>query len=139
MHPEAAVARTSLITGDGGSAHERLVHELAAGTRDGALFTDDVRCPVHVADLAAALLEPASGNSSGIHHLAGPDAVSRHELAILAARRDGPDASGLPTGLRTDSPPPGALEVRRRLSERPGFSRREQENAVAPTLRLAAP
>lgn len=35
VYPEAVVARTSLIIGDGGSVHERLVHELAAGTRDG--------------------------------------------------------------------------------------------------------
>ncbi|WP_405521541.1 sugar nucleotide-binding protein [Streptomyces canus] len=112
VYPEAVVARTSLIIGDGGSVHECLVHELAAGTRDGALFTDDIRCPVHVADLAAALLELASGHSSGIHHVAGPDAVSRHELGILIARRDGLDASRLPTGLRSDSPLPGALDVR---------------------------
>ncbi|KQW00349.1 sugar nucleotide-binding protein [Streptomyces sp. Root369] len=112
VHPEAVVARTSLIIGDGGSAHERLVHELAAGTRDGTLFTDDFRCPVHVADLAAALLELASGNSSGIHHVAGPDAVSRHELGVLIARRDGLDAARLPTGLRADSPLSGALDVR---------------------------
>jgi dTDP-4-dehydrorhamnose reductase len=112
VYPEAVVARTSLIIGDGGSVHERLVHELAAGTRDGALFTDDIRCPVHVADLAAALLELAWGDSSGVHHVAGPDAVSRHELGILIARRDGLDASRLPAGLRTDSPLPGALDVR---------------------------
>ncbi|MFL5997629.1 MAG: SDR family oxidoreductase [Streptomyces sp.] len=112
VHPEAVVARTSLIIGDWGSAHERLVHELAAGTRDGALFTDDIRCPVHVADLAAALLELASGNSSGVQHVAGPDAVSRHELGILIARRDGLDASRLPTGLRSNSPLPGPLDVR---------------------------
>ncbi|MFE2216612.1 SDR family oxidoreductase [Streptomyces canus] len=112
VHPAALVARTSLIIGDGGSVHERLVHELAAGTRDGALFTDDIRCPVHVADLAAALLELASGDGSGIHHLAGPDAVSRHELGVLIARRDGLDASRLPTGLRADSPLSGALSVR---------------------------
>ncbi|WP_331749548.1 sugar nucleotide-binding protein (plasmid) [Streptomyces sp. NBC_00984] len=55
VHPEAVVARTSLIIGYGRSVHERLVHELAAGTHNGALFTDDIRCPVHVADLAAAL------------------------------------------------------------------------------------
>ncbi|MET7695144.1 sugar nucleotide-binding protein [Streptomyces sp. NPDC005483] len=112
VYPEAVVARTSLIIGDGGSAHERLVHELAVGTRDGVLFTDDIRCPVHVADLAAALLELASGDSSGVHHVAGPDAVSRHELGVLIARRDGLDASSLPTGRRIDSPLPGALDVR---------------------------
>ncbi|MFD8545531.1 SDR family oxidoreductase [Streptomyces sp. NPDC059649] len=112
VHPEAVVARTSLIIGDGQSVHERAVHELAAGTRDGALFTDDIRCPVHVADLAAALLELASCDTSGIHHLAGAEAVSRHELGVLIARRDGLDASRLPTGLRADSTLPGALDVR---------------------------
>jgi dTDP-4-dehydrorhamnose reductase len=112
VYPEAVVVRTSLIIGDGGSAHERFVHELAAGTRDGALFTDDIRCPVHVTDLATALLELASGDGSGIHHVAGPDAVSRHELGTLIAKRDGLDASRLPTGLRADSPLPGALDVR---------------------------
>ncbi|MGW0764469.1 SDR family oxidoreductase [Streptomyces sp. NPDC002676] len=112
VHPEAVVARTSLIIGHARSVHEHLVHELAAGTRDGVLFTDDIRCPVHVADLAAALLELASSDAAGIHHLAGPDALSRHELGILIARRDGLDASRLPTGLRADSPFPGALDVR---------------------------
>lgn len=113
VHPEAVVARTSLIIGGGGrSLHERAVHELAAGTRDGALFTDDIRCPVHVADLAAALLELASLDTSGTHHLAGADAVSRHELGVLIARRDGLDPSRLPTGLRADSTLPGALDVR---------------------------
>lgn len=112
VHPEAVVARTSLIIGHGRSVHERAVHELAAGTRDGVLFTDDIRCPVHVEDLAAALLELASCDASGIHHLAGPDALSRHELGILIARRDGLDASRLPTGLRAHSTLPGALDVR---------------------------
>ncbi|MFF9819520.1 SDR family oxidoreductase [Streptomyces sp. NPDC014006] len=112
VYPQAVVARTSLIIGDGDSVHERIVHELAAGTRDGVLFTDDVRCPVHVADLAAALLELAYGDTAGVHHLAGPHAVSRHELGTLIARRDGLDASRLPTGLRAHSTLPGALDVR---------------------------
>ncbi|MFC9224491.1 SDR family oxidoreductase [Streptomyces hygroscopicus] len=112
VHPNAVVARTSLIIGHGKSAHERAVHELAAGTRTGVLFTDDIRCPVHVADLAAALMELASGDASGIHHLGGNEALSRHELGILIARRDGLDDSRLPTGLRADSALPGALDVR---------------------------
>ncbi|MDT0453665.1 SDR family oxidoreductase [Streptomyces hesseae] len=112
VHPQAVVARTSLIIGYGRSEHERAVHELVAGTRDGVLFTDDIRCPVHVADLAAALLELAACDASGIHHLAGADALSRHELAVLIAERDGLDGSRLPTGLRADSTLPGALDVR---------------------------
>ncbi|MFF2165429.1 SDR family oxidoreductase [Streptomyces sp. NPDC058175] len=112
VHPKAVVARTSLIIGYGRSEHEQLVHQLAAGTVDGALFTDDIRCPVHVSDLAAALLELASSGAAGIHHLAGTDALSRHELGTLIARRDGLDASRLPTGLRAVSTVPGALDVR---------------------------
>ncbi|MER7098951.1 sugar nucleotide-binding protein [Streptomyces humidus] len=108
----AVVARTSLIIGDGRSEHERMVHALAAGTRDGALFTDDVRCPVHVGDLAAALWELTLSDAAGVFHLAGPDAVTRHELGTLIAQRDGLDASLLPTGRRADSGLPGGLCVR---------------------------
>lgn len=88
------------------------MHGLVAGTRSGVLFTDDVRCPVHVADLAAALLELGCGAARGVHHVAGADAVTRCELGGLIARRDGLDASRLPAGLRADSTLPGALDVR---------------------------
>ncbi len=57
LGPDAAVARTSLIIGNGQSEHERLAHALIAGTREGVLLTDDMRCPVHVEDLAAPLWE----------------------------------------------------------------------------------
>ncbi|MFF3941090.1 SDR family oxidoreductase [Streptomyces phaeofaciens] len=112
VHPNAVVARTSLIIGGLRSEHVRMVHDLASGARNGVLFTDDVRCPVHVADLAAALLELASSDATGVHHLAGADAVSRHELGTLIARRDGLDASRLPAGLRADSALPGGLDIR---------------------------
>lgn len=114
VYPEAIVARTSLIIGYGRSEHERLVHDLASGAVDGALYTDDVRCPVHVADLAAALLELALSDAAGIHHLAGADALSRHELGVLIAERDGLDPACLPASLRADSALPGAIDVRLR-------------------------
>jgi dTDP-4-dehydrorhamnose reductase len=101
-----------LIIGSGQSVHERMVHELATGSRDGVLFTDDIRCPVHATDLASALLELASGPTRGIHHLGGADAVSRQELGTLIAKRDGLDAARLPVGLRVDNGLPGALDVR---------------------------
>ncbi|MEU0490111.1 sugar nucleotide-binding protein [Nocardiopsis sp. NPDC006139] len=111
LHPEAVIARTSLIIGGNGSAHEQRVHHLAAGG-PGALFTDDVRCPVHVGDLADALLELAASDRTGVHHLAGPDALSRHALGVLIARRDGLDPDRLPRGRRAVSGPPGPLDVR---------------------------
>lgn len=114
LAPGAVIARTSLIVGTGDSTHEALVHALAAGTGGsaGVLFTDDIRCPVHVCDLAAALLELAASGHSGIHHVAGADAVSRYELGVLIARRDGLDESLLPAGRRAERGPPGALDVR---------------------------
>jgi dTDP-4-dehydrorhamnose reductase len=106
--PDAVIARTSLIIGDGDSKHERLVHALAAGTAAGVLYTDEVRCPVHVVDLALALLELAGALHAGTCHVAGPDAVSRHELGLLIAARDGLD----PSGLRPATGPPRPLDVR---------------------------
>ncbi|MFG3440699.1 SDR family oxidoreductase [Nonomuraea sp. NPDC047897] len=110
--PAAVTARTSLIIGDGGSSHESLVHALAAGRASGVLFTDDVRCPVQVSDLAAALLELAASEYRGVHHVAGADAVSRYELGRLIARRDGLDADRLPSGRRADAGVPGPVDVR---------------------------
>jgi dTDP-4-dehydrorhamnose reductase len=111
--PGAVIARTSLIVGDdGGSQHERLVHALAAGTASGVLYTDNVRCPVHVTDLARALLELAGAAFSGTCHVAGPDAVSRHELGVLIARRDGLDAAALAAGRCGGTGWPGPLDVR---------------------------
>jgi dTDP-4-dehydrorhamnose reductase len=111
--PGAVVARTSLIVGDDGdSQHERLVHTLAAGATSGVLFTDNVRCPVHVTDLARALLELSAGGHSGICHVAGPDAVSRYELGVLIAQRDGLDEAALPAGRCAATGWPGPLDVR---------------------------
>jgi dTDP-4-dehydrorhamnose reductase len=112
IDPTAIIARTSLIVGDGDSFHERRVHALATGKITGALFTDDVRCPVHVTDLAAALLELAASDHAGIHHVAGADAISRHELGVLIACRDGLDAAALPSGRRADTDLPGPVDVR---------------------------
>lgn len=112
LAPDAAVARTSLIIGDGASVHERMVHSLAADPREGVLFTDDVRCPVHVQDLASALWELASSSRAGIFHLGGTDALSRHELGVLIARRDGLDPARLPAGLRAGTLMSGPLDVR---------------------------
>ncbi|WP_424216955.1 SDR family oxidoreductase (plasmid) [Streptomyces sp. BI20] len=111
-HPGALVGRPSLVVGDGRSRHERLVLDLAAGRRAGALFTDEIRCPVHVADLAEALLEGAARGLSGVLHLGGADPVSRYELGRLLARRHGFDPGALPTARRADSGLPGGVDVR---------------------------
>lgn len=101
-HPAALVVRTSLLYG----GSEPSGHELAA--RDPALtfFTDEIRSPVQVTDLAHALLELAELDVSGPLHVAGADAVSRAELAqLLAGRpvRTGPAPPGRPLDCSLDS------------------------------------
>jgi dTDP-4-dehydrorhamnose reductase len=81
-HPEALIVRTSLIVGGGQPSK----HELAASTA-GPWFTNEIRSPVQVTDLAEALLELAELHVSGPLHVAGADDVSRAELAELVARR----------------------------------------------------
>ncbi|MET7280046.1 sugar nucleotide-binding protein [Kribbella sp. NPDC005582] len=111
LQPNSVIARTSLIIGSAGdSDHERLVHMLAAGA-PGALFTDEIICAVHVADLAAALLELAEGERTGVHHLDGPDAISRYELGLLIAERDGLAAGKLQKATRVGRGIPGPVRV----------------------------
>lgn len=108
---DVVVARTSLILGDGASPHERLVHALCGGA-DGVLFEDERRCPVHVADLAAALVELAAGAVQGVLHVAGADAMSRLDLGRLIAHRDGLDADLLRGSSRAAAGIPGPVDVR---------------------------
>lgn len=96
IDPGAAVVRTSLIMGDGRSAHELLTHDLIAGRVAGALFTDEIRRPVHVDDLADALLELAGNDYAGVLNVAGADTISRYDLGVLVALRDGLDPTAIP-------------------------------------------
>jgi dTDP-4-dehydrorhamnose reductase len=102
IDPTAAVVRTSTILGDGGGAHEILTHQLVSGMASGVLFTDQIRKPVHVDDLADALLELATNRYQGVINVAGPDVISRYDLGVLVAQRDGLDPAGVPAGTIAD-------------------------------------
>jgi dTDP-4-dehydrorhamnose reductase len=91
-HPEALIVRTSLIYG--GAEPSR--HELAALDPANVFYTDEIRSPVQVDDLADALLALVAGDLVGPLHLGGADAVSRQELASLFAGREVPGALSPP-------------------------------------------
>ncbi len=84
-HPEALVVRTSLIVG--GPGHEPSKHERAALGPEMTFYEDEIRCPIQVGDLAAALLELAELDVTGVLHVAGADAVSRADFAELVTGR----------------------------------------------------
>lgn len=109
---DAVVVRTSWILGDGASWFEGFVHDLAVGKISGLLFNDDLRRPVHVADLAAAVLElaamPVYESFRGVLHVAGSDTMSRYGLGQLIAERDGLDPETLPQGSKASISQNGA-------------------------------
>jgi dTDP-4-dehydrorhamnose reductase len=77
-HPRALVVRTSLLYGGAEAGpQERLAR--AGGT----FYVDEIRSPVHVGDLAAALLELARTDLAGTLHLGGADDVSRFDFVLL--------------------------------------------------------
>jgi dTDP-4-dehydrorhamnose reductase len=75
--PSATVVRTSLIYGVPDGPQERLARK---GTR---FFADELRSPIHVEDLADALIELLDLDHPGPLHVGGADDVSRYEFALL--------------------------------------------------------
>jgi dTDP-4-dehydrorhamnose reductase len=100
-HPAAMAIRTSLLYGGPEpSRHELAALDAAAGRADISFFDDELRSPIVVGDLAAALLELAERDERGVLHVAGADSISRYEFAcLIAASR----------GLRTDRIRRGSL------------------------------
>lgn len=109
-HPEAAIVRIPLQVGRPETGAKRLVREVVEGVSDAVMFTDDIRCPAHIGDTAAALLELGGGR--GVHHLPGADAVNRMELAELLCARHGWSTARLRPGTRTEVGLPGPVEIR---------------------------
>jgi dTDP-4-dehydrorhamnose reductase len=101
-HPEALIVRTSLLYGKPGP------QEALALRDDIAFYTDEVRTPARVDEVASALLELAATELDGVLHVAGADAVSRYELARLLAAAQGRD----PGEIRGEPTPPGAVRPR---------------------------
>ena len=87
LHPDALIVRTSLLFGPPDGPQEAL-----ARRDDVSFHTDEIRTPIRVRDLAAALL--GLTNNSGILHVAGPEPLSRRDFA---ARLKGGPVKGRPT------------------------------------------
>jgi dTDP-4-dehydrorhamnose reductase len=97
IDPSAVLIRTSLIIGGDRSEHIKMALDMATGRRPGALFTDEIRCPIAVRDLAAAVLELADSDHAGLLNVAGPEALNRAEMGRLIARSHGLDPASIPT------------------------------------------
>jgi dTDP-4-dehydrorhamnose reductase len=97
VHPEALLVRTSLLYGKPGPQE-------ALAMQDGVeLYTDEIRCPTRVDELAAALLELGALDRAGPLHVAAPDACSRYAFARLLRTAAGADPEGVRAGLAPGS------------------------------------
>jgi dTDP-4-dehydrorhamnose reductase len=102
--PAAVIVRTSLIYG--GPGRPPSPHELVAADPDATFHDDELRCPVQVDDLAAAVVELAVLDVSGPLHVAGPVGLSRADFAVRITGRPvrrGEAPPGRPLDCRLDS------------------------------------
>lgn len=81
VNQKATIVRTSLLydlrTPDRQTA--QLMHAAKSG-ESYRLFTDEIRCPVWVENLAEALLELATKDHAGVLHIGGPAPLNRWEF-----------------------------------------------------------
>jgi dTDP-4-dehydrorhamnose reductase len=98
--PGAVLVRTSLLYGTRFTAAIQTDVELAVtGRKAMRFFTDEYRCPAHAADVSAALSTLAAWPEiRGPLNVAGPEAVSRADLAKIFAEWMGFDPRGINTG-----------------------------------------
>jgi len=105
---EAVSVRTSLIYGwrPHMGRHTRWIVENLKAGKPVRLFTDELRCPIWVESLAAAVVELAGIDYTGVLHVAGAQILSRYEFGVRLLRFHGLDpspiipASSRESGLR---------------------------------------
>ena len=101
---EAVIVRTSLIYGWRPRLARQvswIVDNLEAG-KPVRLFTDDLRCPIWVESLAAAVVELAGLSYTGVLHVAGAQPLSRYEFGTRLLRFHGVDTSSIISTRRSE-------------------------------------
>lgn len=133
--PDAVVVRTSLIYAtDVASPPQADVEAALTGRSAMRFFTDEVRCPVHAADLAAAVVLLAERRDvTGPLHVAGPDALSRADIAARLARWMGLDPFRVPLASLAESGlvRPGHLVLDCARARELGLACRSMDDALA--------
>jgi dTDP-4-dehydrorhamnose reductase len=104
--PRALVVRLPLLFGDsfgrGLGAGDQVLAALARGEAP-TLFSDEWRTPLEVGNAAEAVLELVASDVRGRLHLAGPERLNRHALAlaVLEAAGRSPEAARLRAAPRS--------------------------------------
>lgn len=103
---EAVIVRTSLIYGWRPTV-ARAIQWMVDSLNDGKpviLWSDEMRCPIWVESLAAAIIELATHRYTGALHVAGDQVISRYDFGVEMLRSVGIDSSTVvPTPSPTDN------------------------------------
>jgi dTDP-4-dehydrorhamnose reductase len=126
-YPAALIVRPSLLYGTDRLGHcQTDVERAVGGMSNMAFFTDEWRCPVHAADVAAAITALADRPEvTGPLHVAGPEPISRSDFAVRIAQHLRLDPAKVPTASIADS---GQL--------RPGVVLLDSSRAISLDLRM---
>lgn len=102
---EAVIVRTSLIYGwrPHADRHTCQIVDNLKAKQPVRLFTDELRCPVWVESLAAAMVELAGLDYTGVLHVAGAQPLSRYEFGARLTRFHGLDPSSIVPALSRES------------------------------------
>jgi len=106
-----------------------------------ALFEDEFRTPIHVADAAQAIFEVSKRSQAGLFHCGGPERMSRVDFGVTVAEALGYDSSLVcPTSRRTvPASPARPADVSLNsslLTQSIGFSPRSVRDALRSELPL---
>lgn len=121
-HAGATSVRIGLVYGASPSGDRSASEKVVLALRGGApprLFVDEIRTPILVDDVARLIVELFPERDLEVVHLAGPDALSRHEFGVRVANAYGLDATRIETvkladlDLMPPRPPRLTLEIER--------------------------
>ncbi|MEO1065137.1 MAG: sugar nucleotide-binding protein [Actinomycetota bacterium] len=99
--PDGLIVRLPLLVDVSEGEQVELVRASARG--EATLFTDELRCPALVDDVAASILELLARERTGAVHLGGAAEVDRATLGRLLAPHAGIDPDSLSIGPTPDS------------------------------------
>jgi dTDP-4-dehydrorhamnose reductase len=108
--PDAAIVRTSLVLRrDPPDPTSAWVLDALRAGEPITLFTDEIRCPIEVDDLAQRLWDVVAlprAERAGVWHLVGPEPLSRHDLGVRLAEAAGLDPGGIHAASSRGRPEP---------------------------------
>ncbi|MGB3136834.1 MAG: NAD(P)-dependent oxidoreductase [Nodosilinea sp.] len=140
LHPAAVICRLPLLYGPPGPTAGCFLQGFVRTLRAGqplCLFTDEIRTPAYVEDVAAGLLL-ALKKATGLLHLGGPDRLSRYDFGLCMAVVFGLDKTLILPSKQADVAMPAARPADVSSNSQRAFALGYRPRGVLEGLRASA-